>query len=222
MYIDVYVGLKSKKYAFVTEDNYECWIIKNINENIIGDEVKYEDCKNIWYKYIRYERNRIQCKDHNIETYKTNKIYLPRYEDNTKMLNDRYSRLLYIHKCILINHTKIVCYFFSNFIFPGHENMVFFQPYVREDYYAKKREQKRKNYYQGNKEKTTTNIAEYFRSFSEEENLKIEIMLVLEIKRCQTEIDREEQNLRIITKRISLLNGLIIGVKELENVYFAR
>ena len=70
---------------------------------------------------------------------------MPRYEDNTKMLNDRYSRLLYIHKCILINHTKIVCYFFSNFIFPGHENMVFFQPYVREDYYAKKREQKRKS-----------------------------------------------------------------------------
>lgn len=47
-------------------------------------------------------------------------------------------------------------------------------------------------------------------------------MLVLEIERCQTEIDKEEQNLRIITKRISLLNDLIIGVKELENVYFAR
>ena len=44
----------------------------------------------------------------------------------------------------------------------------------------------------------------------------------VEIERCQTEIDKEEQNLRIITKRISLLNDLIIGVKELENVYFAR
>ena len=43
MYIDVYVGLKSKTYAFVTEDNYECWIIKNINENIIGDEAKIFD-----------------------------------------------------------------------------------------------------------------------------------------------------------------------------------
>ena len=47
MYIDIYVGLKSKMYAFVTEDNYECRITKNINENIIDDEVKYEHYKNI-------------------------------------------------------------------------------------------------------------------------------------------------------------------------------
>lgn len=53
MYIDIYVGLKSKLYAFVTEDSYECWIMKNINENIIGDEVKYKDCKNIWYNIYK-------------------------------------------------------------------------------------------------------------------------------------------------------------------------
>ena len=47
MYIDIDVGLKSKTYAFVTEDNYECRITKNINENIIDDEVKYEHYKNI-------------------------------------------------------------------------------------------------------------------------------------------------------------------------------
>ena len=34
--------------------------------------------------YIRCERKRIQCKDHDIGTYKANKIYLSRYDDNTK------------------------------------------------------------------------------------------------------------------------------------------
>ena len=53
MDIDIYVGLKSKTYAFVTEDNYECRITKNINENIINDEVKYEHYKNIWYNIYK-------------------------------------------------------------------------------------------------------------------------------------------------------------------------
>lgn len=34
--------------------------------------------------YIKCKRKRIQCKDHNIGTYKANKIYLFHYDDNTK------------------------------------------------------------------------------------------------------------------------------------------
>lgn len=70
--------------------------------------------------------------------------------------------------------------------------------------------------------KTAINIVGVFQKFFRRRKFKKKIMLVLEIKRCQTEIEKEEQNLRIITKRINLLNDLIIGVKELENVYFAR
>ena len=41
-----FVGLKSKMYAFISEDNHESKKVKGIDKNVVNDELKYEDYKN--------------------------------------------------------------------------------------------------------------------------------------------------------------------------------
>ena len=73
-----FVGLKSKIYTLITEEKHESKKAKDINKNVIDDELKYEDYKNVLFNksYMRNEMNRIQYKDHNIGSYRTNKISL--------------------------------------------------------------------------------------------------------------------------------------------------
>ena len=73
-----FVGLKSKIYTLITEEKHESKKAKNINKNVIDDELKYEDCKNVLFNksYMRNEMNRIQYKDHNIGSYRTHDVYL--------------------------------------------------------------------------------------------------------------------------------------------------
>ena len=73
-----FVGLKSKIYTLITEEKHESKKAKDINKNVIDDELKYEDYKNVLFNksYMRNEMNRIQYKDHNIGSYRTNKIFL--------------------------------------------------------------------------------------------------------------------------------------------------
>ena len=55
--------------------------------------------KNVLYNtsYMRHEMNRIQSKNHNIGSYRSNKISLS-YDDKKNILKDVYSRLSYFHK----------------------------------------------------------------------------------------------------------------------------
>ena len=78
-----FVGLRSKMYTFIKEGNHESEKAKGINKNAVDDELKYEDYKNVLFNrsYIRHKTNRIQRKDHNVKSYKINKIYLSTYND---------------------------------------------------------------------------------------------------------------------------------------------
>ena len=77
------VGLKSKIYAFITQDNHESKKANIINKSIVNDELKYEDYKNVLSNrsYMRHERNRIQSKDPDIGLYRPNKFSLSCYDD---------------------------------------------------------------------------------------------------------------------------------------------
>ena len=68
-----FAGLKSKIYTLITEEKHESKKAKDINKNVIDDELKYEDYKNVLFNksYMRNEMNRIQYKDHNIGSYRT-------------------------------------------------------------------------------------------------------------------------------------------------------
>ena len=63
-----FVGLKSKVHTFIRKDNHKSKKAKDINRNVIDDEVKYENYNNVLFNSssMRYELNRIQSKDHNI------------------------------------------------------------------------------------------------------------------------------------------------------------
>ena len=74
-----FVGLKFKMYTFITEGNNQSAKAKGINENVIYDELKYEDHKNVLLikSSMRHEILRIQSKDHIIGSYRINESTLP-------------------------------------------------------------------------------------------------------------------------------------------------
>ena len=39
-----FVGLKWKIYAYITEEDHECKRAKDINKNVVDDELEFEDC----------------------------------------------------------------------------------------------------------------------------------------------------------------------------------
>ena len=63
---------------------------KTYLNNVVDDELKYQDYKTCFFNrsYMRLEMNIIQSIDHNIETYRTNKIYLFCCGDKKNILED--------------------------------------------------------------------------------------------------------------------------------------
>ena len=83
MPIKVFVGSKFKMHSFIAEDNHESKKAKKSFKNIIDDEPKYEDYKNVLFSksFIRHEINRKQSKDPNIGSYRINTISFCTYND---------------------------------------------------------------------------------------------------------------------------------------------
>ena len=52
-----FVGLKSKMNTFKTEDNHESEKTKGINKNVVDDDLKYGDQKNVLFNRS-YMRNK--------------------------------------------------------------------------------------------------------------------------------------------------------------------
>ena len=50
--LKVFLGWKSKLYTLITEDNHEPEIAKNINKNVVDDEVKYVVYKTVLFNHI--------------------------------------------------------------------------------------------------------------------------------------------------------------------------
>ena len=66
-------------YKFIKEDHNESKKA-DINKNVVDDELKYKDCKNVLFNrsYMRHEMIRIQNKDYNIGSYRS---YVSSYDD---------------------------------------------------------------------------------------------------------------------------------------------
>ena len=60
-----FVGLKSKMYTLITEDNHECKKAKGIKKNAAADELKHDYYKIFLFNrsYLRLEINRTQSKN---------------------------------------------------------------------------------------------------------------------------------------------------------------
>ena len=93
--INKFVGLKSKMYSIVSENNKECSKAKGVN---ISNE--FNEYKNILLekKIIRHKRKRIQSKKHKIGTYEVNKISWSCFYDKRFVLDDEITTVAYVHK----------------------------------------------------------------------------------------------------------------------------
>ena len=73
--IEEFVGLKTKMYSFLVDDNSEHKKAKGVNRNVVAkiSHNEYKDAlkNNI---FLRQSMNKIQSKDHRVRTYKINKI----------------------------------------------------------------------------------------------------------------------------------------------------
>ena len=89
------IGLKSKMYFTVSDDDAEVSTTKGVNISI--DFNAYEDAF-FNEKIIRHKMKRTQSKKHKISTYDVNKICLLCFDDKKYILNNGITTLAYFHK----------------------------------------------------------------------------------------------------------------------------
>ena len=94
IWIKEFVGLKPKIYSFFVDNNNEYKKAKGVNRNVVVtiSHKKYQNVQ-LNNKCIRHTMNRIQSKDHRIETYEINKISLSCFDDKIYIQNTGYGRL---------------------------------------------------------------------------------------------------------------------------------
>ena len=84
-----FVGLKPKMYSYLVDDNSEHKKAKGVNKNIAAT-ISHNEYKDILLnkKCLTHSVNRIQSKDHKIETYEISKISLSCFDDKIYTRNN--------------------------------------------------------------------------------------------------------------------------------------
>ena len=107
MLINRFMGLKGNMYTYVKKDQHECKKPKGINNKVVKEKITSENYKNVLLNaaYTNHEMNRIQRKNHNIGTYRINKVSSFSYHDkNIYLKMDTVHYHLFIN--LLVNHAK--------------------------------------------------------------------------------------------------------------------
>ena len=96
--IDEFVGLKSKIYSLIAENELEVNKAKGVNLVL-----RHKECFDVLFdkKVVRHKMKRIQSKLHSVGTYELNKISLSCFDDKRFFLNDGINTLAYGHKDIV-------------------------------------------------------------------------------------------------------------------------
>ena len=92
------VGLKSKMYPLIADNDKEVNKVKGVNKKLRHNE--YLDVL-FNKKVVRHKMQRIQSKLHEIGTYDINKISLSCFDDKSYVLADGINTLAYFHKDII-------------------------------------------------------------------------------------------------------------------------
>ena len=93
-----FIGLKSKMYSLISNDDKEVTKAKGINKKL-----RHKECHDILFnkKVITHNMKRLQCKLHEIGTYDVFMISLSCSDDKRYVLNDGINTLVYFHKDIV-------------------------------------------------------------------------------------------------------------------------
>ena len=96
--IDEFVGLKSKMYPLIAENDLEVSKAKGVN--LVLKHGEYFDV--LFNKEIvRHKMKRILSEKHNVGTYEINKISVSCFDDKRYILDDGINTLAYGHKDIV-------------------------------------------------------------------------------------------------------------------------
>ena len=95
--ISEFVGLKSKMYSLISENDKEVSKAKRVNK-----KTKHKEFVDVLFnkKLIRHNMNRIQNKLHRVGTYDVYKISLSCFDDKRYVLDNGIDTLAYFHKDI--------------------------------------------------------------------------------------------------------------------------
>ena len=92
--IEEFFGLKTKMYSILVDDSNEHKKAKGINKNVVAT-ISHNEYKDVLLnnKCLRHSINRIQTKNHRIETNEINRISLSCFNDKIHILSNGYNRL---------------------------------------------------------------------------------------------------------------------------------
>ena len=87
--IEEFVGLKPKKFSLSLYDNSEHKKAKDLIRNVVAT-ISHNEYKDVLLnnKFLRHSMNRIQSKEHRIETYEIDKISLFCFDDKIYIQNN--------------------------------------------------------------------------------------------------------------------------------------
>ena len=96
--ISEFVGLKSKMYSLVTEDDEE-----KVRAKVINKKLRHDEFYDVLFdkKVIRHNMKRIQAKKHRLGTYDICMVSLSCFDDKRYVLNNAVKSLAYGHKDIV-------------------------------------------------------------------------------------------------------------------------
>ena len=100
-----FVGLKSKMYSYI-KDNDQCGkTAKGIKKGVIKKNIKHVDYKNVLFenKQLDHTMKTIRSQNHQLGSYEINKVSLSCFDDKRYIHDDGISSYAYGH--YKINHT---------------------------------------------------------------------------------------------------------------------
>ena len=97
--IDEFIGLKSKMYSYIMENEKGSNAAKGIKKNIIENSIRHKDYKDTLFneRQMRHKMNTIRSKMHEIGSYEINKISLSCFDDKRYIHDSGISSYAYGH-----------------------------------------------------------------------------------------------------------------------------
>ena len=95
--ITEFVGLRSKMYSYIKDNQKGGKTAKGIKKNIIKNNIKHEDYKNVLInnKQIHHTMKTIRSSNHQLSSYEINKVSLSCFDDKRYILTNGIESLAY-------------------------------------------------------------------------------------------------------------------------------
>ena len=95
--ITEFVGLKSKMYSYIKNDDKGGKTPKGIKKNIIKNNIKHKDYKNVLLnnKQLHHKMKTVRSQKHQLGSYEVNKVSLSRFDEKHYILNNGISSYTY-------------------------------------------------------------------------------------------------------------------------------